>query len=347
MIPELESCLLEQWCDLALPGKRPGRVEFLTATRRDDRAPCVRLLAFRRGRRAPVAVAKVPRSPGEAPELRHEAAMLRRLRLRLPAELQSTLPRVLALHQVGEQQALLLGAPAGASLAQQAGRQWLARSRARLRHALRTGLDWLCAFQQATRTEAEPRELWERHVVAPMRRYQDRVAADEAAGPIGKLCDTAADALAGASLFLCAGHGDLRPASILRHRGRIAVADWGRAEERALPLLDPLSLITSAPAEAARRPRDAAGRVAAFRETWLEPSPLRALAAGAVTRYAAAVGIEPATVVWGLPVLLAERARRAGETGASAAEEGHWHQCLRLLADDAGALARTADLVGT
>jgi hypothetical protein len=345
MIPELESCLLEQWGDFALPGKRPGRVEFLTATRRDDRSRYIRLFAFRRGRRAPVAVAKVPRSPGKAPELRHEAAMLGRLRPRLPAELQSTLPRVLALHQVGEQQALLLEAPAGASLAQQARRQWLARSRARVRHALRTGLDWLCAFQQATRMEAGPRELWERHVIAPMRRYQGR-AAGEAAGPIDKLCDAAADALAGAFLFLCARHGDFRPASILHHRGRIAVVDWGRAEERALPLLDPLSLITSAPAEVARRPRDAAGRVAAFRETWLEPSPLRALAVDAVKRYAAALGAEPAAVVWGLPVLLAERVRRAEETGASTAEEGHWRHCLGLLADDPGALSRAADLTG-
>lgn len=345
MIPELESCLLERWLDFGLPGKRPRELQFLTAARPDDRSAYVCLFAFRRGARAPAVLAKVPRSPGEAPKLLHEAAMLRRFRERLPASLQHTLPRVLAVHQVGGQQALLLEAPAGASLAQQAARRWLARPRARLRHALRIGLDWLCAFQRATRTEVEPRDLWERHVAAPMRAYQGRMRVDEAEGPIARLCDTAAEALAGARLFLCDRHGDFRPASLLCHRGRATVADWGRGEEGALALLDPLSFITSAPAEVGRRPRHAAGCVSAFRQTWLEPTPLRTLAAGAVARYAAAVGIDPAAVIWGLPIMLADRARRAQEDGTLPAEERHWHQCLRLLAEDPNSLASLANTV--
>lgn len=338
MMPELESRLLEKWSEFALPGERPPHLQFLQACPPGEDRPHVLLFAFRPGARAPVAVAKVRRSPRERGVLETEAAVLEGLRARLPSALRDTLPRLLEVCEMRGQPALLLEAPGGAFLTRGAAWRWPARGSTRLRQSLRIGLDWLCAFQQATRDEAVTLEgeLLERQVVAPVGACGERLGA----GPTAALCEATAGALAGTPLFLCGRHGALRPEHVLRHGSRLVVVNWEQAERKALPLFDPLELITSASVECVRHETGAPPEAAAFRETWLEATPVREIAVTALARYAAAMGIDPGAVAWALPAFVADQARRA-EPQPSA--KNRWYDCLRLLADDPGGLAHLAD----
>jgi hypothetical protein len=342
MMPELESRLLEKWSEFALPGERPRRVEFLAACPPGEGRSHVLFLAFRPGAVAPVAIAKVKRSPREGDKLREEAAVLQALRQQLPAALRGTLPRVLEVRDFRGQRALLLEAPRGTFLTGRAAWRWPARRTTRLREVLRIGLGWLYAFQQATRGESLvlEGEVLERRVLALIGACRERLGA----GPTAALREAVAEALAGAPLFLCGRHGALRPEHLVRHGTRLTVVSWEQAERRALPLFDPLQLVTSASAECARHRAGAAPEVAAFRETWLEATPVQRIAARALAGYATAMGISTRAVAWALPAFAADQALRA-ESRPSA--KHHWHDCLRLLAEDPGALAGLAEALRT
>jgi hypothetical protein len=338
MMPELERRLLEKWSEFALPGERPRRVEFLAACPPGEGRSHVLFLAFRPGAGAPVAIAKVRRSPCEGDKLWEEAAVLQDLRERLPATLRDTLPRVLEVRDFQGQRALVLEGPKGTFLAGQAAWRWPARRSTRLREVLRIGLGWLCAFQQATRGEPlmlEGEQL-ERRALALIGACRGWLGA----APTATLREAVAEALAGAPLFLCGRHGALRPEHLVRYGTRLTVVSWEQAERSALPLFDPLQVVTSASAECARHRAGAAPEVAAFRETWLEATPVRGVAATALAGYATAMGISARAVAWALPVFAADQALRAGSRPSA---KHHWHDCLRLLAEDPGALAGLAE----
>jgi hypothetical protein len=357
MLPELAGRLLAKWSELGLPGERPSKLQFLQVAGPEESAATILLFVFRPGARRPVALAKVRRSPGADEALLREAAVLRSLRellgkstgqlcsgqALLPHEVSDSIPRVLDVCEVWAQRALVLEASEGASLGQQIARGWLVRRDARLRRAVRIGMDWLCAFQQATRKAdvVVEGELLERHAIGPIRRYSDRLEAGPEKESLARLCDSVGEALHGTPLFLCWRHGDLRPGNILRHRNRLTVVDWEHAEEEALPSLDAALFAASAPAECTYRRGELVDYVSVFRETWLSATPMHDVVVGGLARYATIMGVGAEAVVWGLPIALATRAL-ADRPGA---DQGRWGECLQLLAEDPGALQRMGEAV--
>lgn len=266
---------------------------------------------FPAGGGRPVAVAKLRPATAAGEPLAAEAGALRRLAAELPAALAAALPAVLAHGESDGREGLLLSALPGRSV-------WaeLHARRPSLRRAARrldAAVDWLLAFQAATRSDDA---------------YVPPGWPEPAAGePEPPWLRRLADRLARRPLPLAAGHGDFWPRNVLFDGDApSAVVDWEAAVPAAPPFADLFSFAWSHGLAVARRrggPRLPAER--AFRHAFLDHGPLSRSLAPALRRHGAACGLDPDTLRDLFRLWLLQRAAGDPEGGPT------WRTCERML----------------
>ena len=242
MISELRTCILDCWEEWSLEGTRPADLSFIrrASTWLGDAGKVV-FYIFRRGERQPFLIGKTVQSPRYGDRILREARNLSYIWERLSSAMPLTVPRPVALTQIGGVPVHLEEAIPGTALPERVMRAWTKRRRYRiLAEAVSEAGAWLSKFIEAIGVEwiTLGDEEIEILLLDPIRSFRARVDLDPSEQRMLDELEGDIAGWRGASIPLVAGHGDLWGGSLIWGRDGMGVVDWEFFQRRSLPLFD-------------------------------------------------------------------------------------------------------------